>query len=337
LSHAPAERVGMRHRLAPSLAVALGVLAVVGATTACGSTTPAAPTASPPAGPPASSSPSARRHSAIAYDAARQRVLLFGGVDNSNAELDDLWSWNGSTWTRLAATTGGREMGTDMYATPTDVFSVSPAGRVQRLSDTRWVPVSPSTTPARALAAYAYDSARGRLVRFGGGDAPGQAARETWEFDGQSWTLVSTQGPSARFFPSMAYDPLGGVTVLFGGLSLSEQKLDDTWEWDGRDWTQAGGTAPAPRFGATMVYDGGAGEMLLFGGIDEPGAQINELWRRSTRGWSLVTTSGGPSPRAVALMAFDGARRNVLLFGGDGGQSSLGDTWTWDGSIWSAD
>jgi hypothetical protein len=327
-----------RHRPVPLGILTFGVLALVGAATACGNSTPAGPAATPPPEPPALSSPSARRHSAIAYDAARQRVLLFGGVDNSNVELDDLWSWNGTAWTRLAASTGGRELGTDMYATPADVFSVSPAGRVQRLSDTRWVPVNASTTPVRGLAAYAYDSRRGRLVRFGGGAGPGQAARETWEFDGQAWTLVSSQGPSARFNPSMAYDPLGRATVLFGGVSLSEQRLNDTWEWDGRDWTEASGPAPSARFGATMVHDGGAGEMLLFGGIDASGAQNDELWRRSNGGWSRVTTSGGPSPRALSLMAFDGARGNVLLFGGDGlAQFSLGDTWTWDGRIWTAE
>ena len=303
------------------------------ATAACGNGTPGGPTT--PEGP-APSNPSARRHSGIAFDAPRQRVLVFGGVDNANVALDDLWSWNGATWSRLAASTGGREIGTEMYATPNDVFSVSPTGRVQRLSGTQWIPVTSSTTPDRTAAAYSYDTARGRLVRFGGGAAPGQAARETWEFDGQSWTLASSDGPSARFFPAMTYDPQRRVTVLFGGLSLSEQKLDDTWEWNGRDWTQVTGTAPSARFGATMVFDGGAGDMLLFGGIDNSTAHTNELWRRSNGVWSRVDTAGGPSPRSLALMAFDAARGNVVLFAGDGGQFSLGDTWTFAGGAWTA-
>jgi hypothetical protein len=207
-------------------------------------------------------------------------VLLFGGVDNSNVELDDLWSWNGTAWTRLSARTGGRESGTEIYATATDVFSVSPAGRVQRLAGTEWAQVTAATTPVRTVAAYGYDSARGRLVRFGGGAVPGEAARETWEFDGQSWRLASSEGPSRRFIPAMAYDPQRRVTVLFGGLNLSDQKLDDTWEWDGNEWTQVSGTGPSARFGATMVFDAGAGEMLLFGGIDASGGHVDELWRR---------------------------------------------------------
>jgi hypothetical protein len=315
--------------LAPLLVCLLTLGAAIAA---CDKTTPGGPTDPDPG--PAPSSPSARRHSGIAYDAARQRVVLFGGVDNANVEHDDLWSWNGTAWTRLAATTGGREIGTEIFATAQDVFSVSPTGRVRRLVDTQWVQVTAASTPVRALAAYAYDSARGRLVRFGGGAGPGEAARETWEYDGQSWTQASSQGPSARLFPAMAYDPQRRVTVLFGGLNLAEQKLDDTWEWDGFEWTPVTGTGPSPRFGATMVFDGGAGEMLLFGGIDVTTRQIDELWRRRSGTWSRVETSGGPSPRALALMTFDAARHNVLLFGGDGGQASLGDTWTWSGQAW---
>ncbi len=323
------------HRLSLLALRTLGVFACIGAATvACGSSTPEGPTT--PDDVPAPSSPSSRRHSGIAYDAPRQRVLVFGGVDNTNVALDDLWSWNGTAWSRLSARTGGREIGTEMYATPNDVFSVSPTGRVQRLSGTQWVQVSTSTTPDRTLAAYGYDSARGRLVRYGGGAAPGQTARETWEFDGLSWTLVSSDGPSARFFPAMAYDPQRQVTVLFGGLSLSEQKLDDTWEWNGRDWTQVTGPAPSARFGATMVFDGGSGDILLFGGIDNSTAHTNELWRRSNGVWSRIETAGGPSPRSLALMAFDAARGNVVLFAGDGGQFSLGDTWTLAGGVWTA-
>ena len=283
------------------------------------------------------SSPSARRHTSIAYDAPRQRVLLYGGVNNnSNVDLDDLWSWDGTSWTRIAATTGGREIGTGMYATPTDVFRVGPRGLVARLSGTQWIQVSAATTPDRTLANLAYDTSRGRLVRHGGGDAPGVAYQETWEFDGQSWMLVSTQGPSTRLFPSMAYDTRRGVTVLFGGMTPARQHLNDTWEWNGTTWTEVSAGGPSPRFGATMVFDEGAGEMLLFGGANL-NTQSNELWRRSGGSWTQVMTSGGPSARTIPMMASDAARRNTVLFGGETLQSdSLGDTWTWNGSAWTA-
>jgi hypothetical protein len=134
----------------------------------------------------------------------------------------------------------------------------------------------------------------------------------------------------------MAYDPVRGVTVLFGGQNLSREHLNDTWEWDGATWTAVGSGGPSPRFGATMVFDEGAEAMLLFGGANL-NTQFNELWQRSGAVWSRVNLTGGPSTRTESNMVYDPGRRNVVLFGGDSAQGLwLGDTWTWDGTAWTA-
>jgi hypothetical protein len=44
--------------------------------------------------------PSPRNHTAMAFDATRRRVLLFGGHDGERV-FGDLWSWDGEAWTRL--------------------------------------------------------------------------------------------------------------------------------------------------------------------------------------------------------------------------------------------
>ncbi len=92
-----------------------------------------------------------------------------------------------------------------------------------------------TTGPApRAWHAMAYDSARGRVVLFGGNYANTNTFYgDTWEWDGATWTLRTTTGPAPRQEHAMAYDSARGVTVLFGGWSFS-----DTWEWDGASWTQ---------------------------------------------------------------------------------------------------
>jgi hypothetical protein len=36
----------------------------------------------------------------IAYDAARDRVVLFGGKSPPNQPTDETWTWDGVTWTR---------------------------------------------------------------------------------------------------------------------------------------------------------------------------------------------------------------------------------------------
>src|SRR5262245_11281982 len=65
----------------------------------------------------------------------------------------------------------------------------------------------------------AYDSARHRLVLFGGYSARLGESRlgDTWEWDGDIWRRVSTTGPSPRAGHAMAYDSARGRVVLFGG------------------------------------------------------------------------------------------------------------------------
>jgi hypothetical protein len=36
----------------------------------------------------------------MAYDAATQTVVLFGGSGNGGVQFTDTWNWNGTTWTQ---------------------------------------------------------------------------------------------------------------------------------------------------------------------------------------------------------------------------------------------
>ena len=44
--------------------------------------------------------PSARAYLPIAYDAARNRTVLFGG-GNGGTDYGDTWEWNGTSWSQL--------------------------------------------------------------------------------------------------------------------------------------------------------------------------------------------------------------------------------------------
>src|SRR5262249_37338654 len=50
--------------------------------------------------------PSPRSRLAIAYDAVRERVVLFGGFSASGEYLGDTWEWDGTSWTQLTPSTG---------------------------------------------------------------------------------------------------------------------------------------------------------------------------------------------------------------------------------------
>jgi len=88
-----------------------------------------------------------------------------------------------------------------------------------------WTQALGAGPSARSQAAMAYDSARGRVVLFGGCCDYG----DTWEWDGAQSTLraYAGPGPPATNEAAMAYDSLRGRAVLFGNASA------DTWEWDG--------------------------------------------------------------------------------------------------------
>ena len=91
----------------------------------------------------------------------------------------------------------------------------------------------------------AYDSARGRVVLFGGNGrdtGPGYSTNvlnDTWEWDGNAWAqrmpatnpdVPSSLAPYMRTSFAMAYDSSRGLVVLFGGVS-SAVVFGDHWEY----------------------------------------------------------------------------------------------------------
>lgn len=174
--------------------------------------------------------PPARYSAHMAYDAKRDRVILFGGAIDDASCTNDTWEWDGVTWTQ------------------------------------RSVAQSP---PPRRNAVMAYDAVRERIVLFGGDDGGYNGAaklHDTWEWDGAGWTEMSPAiWPPTRMFAAAAYDAARGTVIMFGGTSGGA--FDDTWEWDGTTWSELHTViAPAPRAEHVMVYDAVRGELVVFGG-----------------------------------------------------------------------
>lgn len=120
----------------------------------------------------------------------------------------------------------------------------------------------------RVRASMAYDSARSRVVLFGGSTG----ASDTWELDGENWTRIETADAlPPRIGASMVFDVARGVVVLFGG-EHEYHAVSDTWEYDGSNWRQIE-TDPTPpeRAGACMVYDPIRQRAVLFGGYRDVG------------------------------------------------------------------
>jgi hypothetical protein len=197
----------------------------------------------------------------------------------------------------------------------------------------------------RVVNAAVYDSARRRVVMFGGATIPATTSlAETWEFDGRSWTRSAGTIATGRDHHAMAYDERRRRTVLFGGGTFVRGEPyrlhDTTWEWDGVEWRQVATEGPGGRRLPAMTYDGWRGHVVLFGGVgprtspDVDPPVLGDTWAWNGAAWQRAA-EGGPPPRYGHGMIFDAHRGVVLMYGGNTtGDTPLADMWQWDGRRW---
>jgi len=131
--------------------------------------------------------PRCKYQHAMAYHAATDRVILFGG----NGSGDETWSYDtaAKAWAYLTplgkpSARYGHGMAYDTARGRSVLF-----GGVGGLDDTwewtgtNWSPITPITKPSgRMQFAMAWDGTRGRVVMFGGSIVGGAASAETWEY-----------------------------------------------------------------------------------------------------------------------------------------------------------
>jgi hypothetical protein len=260
-------------------------------------------------------SPQSRSSATMAYDSATGTIVLFGGLKNGST-LQDTWTWNGTTWTNVTASTV----------------------------------TSTNTPPARSAASMDYDAATASVVLFGGYDSNGNRLQDTWTWNGTTWTNVtastvtSTNTPPARFYSTMAYDAATGTLVLFGGNGVSGN-IQDTWTWNGTTWTNVTAptvtstNTPPARYNSAMAYDAATGTVVLFAGYASSSGFLQDTWTWNGATWTnataaTITSANTPSARDVPTMTYDPATGTVVLFGGGNLSSTLQDTWTWNGTTW---
>ena len=277
-------------------------------------------------------SPSARSDHAMAYNAARGRVVLFGGYSQSQGQLNDTWEWDGNNWFQRTSTTSpnarrGHAMVYDAGRQRIILFGGT--GSSGRFNDTwewdgnNWLQLMPVTRPrVRNAHAVAYDAARQRIVLFGGNN--GANLNDTWEWDGSNWAQRSPAvSPSVRSECAMAYDAARQKTILFGG---SNGPSNDSWWWNGNDWIPLSpATSPSARQDHAMAYDEVDQKIVLFGGYNG-GGQLNDTWEWDGSNW-VRRFVPGPASRYGHAMAYDVGRQGILLFGGYSQGSFDGTTW----------
>lgn len=288
-------------------------------------------------------SPPIRGAHAMAFDAARGQMVLFGGWASSTGDLGDTWTWDGTTWTqRMPLHSPPPRRFHDMVydaARNEVVLFGGWSDTLHDLGDTwiwngvDWERRSPATSPsARTFHKMAYDAAHGKTVLFAGvSGANPSGLRDTWSWNGINWTQeLPANSPPTRWQHAMAYDAARERVVVFGGWGVSSG-LDDTWIWDGTNWAQQSPAArPSLRWGAAMAFDAASRQVVLFGGYRGP--SMNDTWIWDGTNWTPKASLVIPPGREIHAMAYDSVRREVVLFGGadeSGGtlHTLYSDTW----------
>ena len=290
--------------------------------------------------------PSPRFGHAMVFEAARQRVLLFGGNAGANQFLNDSWAWDGENWTQLAdigpSPRSLHAMAYDPLRDRTVLFggqsSDAEFGDTWEWDGEAWTQIEDTGPSARFGHAMAADEARQVVTLFGGGHTAAAPESDTWTWNGTDWQQVEDTGPAARTGHAMGYDRVRNVTVLFGGNGADlSSSFGDTWEWDGNLWKRVQDIGPAPATGASLVFR--TAVSALFGGISSI-ASVNGrklfglTWEWNGQHWT-ARQDIGVGARFRHAMAYDLARNRVVLFGGlstppdvDDADAKLnGDTW----------
>ena len=329
----------------------IGALIAGAGVLASGQARPAEPGGSP------STSGLRTTHAAGYYDAALQRVVLVGGVDQPTAtERDHVWRWSGSGWD-LVASSGppGRNNGAAAFDARRSMAVV--AGGARRAagssafeviaetwlgSDAGWQRMTGAEFDARDHHSMVYDERRQAVLMFGGIPADRSAAwpSETWQLDEAGWRRIATEGPAGRARTAMVYDSKRGQVVLFGGVGAApapgqpQPFFNDTWILEDASWRQVATEGPRPRYAHGMVFDEGAGVVLLYSGAAaHKNAPLNDMWQWDGAKWTEIRLSGAtPGYRYQPVMIYDRRRGKTVLHGGIEG--SMGDTWEWDGQRW---
>jgi hypothetical protein len=233
--------------------------------------------------PTTTTNPSARFLNGVAYDAKRDRVVMFGGAAGSTF-FDDTWEWGGDakTWTPYTGTTKPParnfvHLAYDDNAGVSVLFGGN--GNGGALSDTweydgtTWLDRTSGagTPPKIGNFTMAYDPDHKRIVAFDDGD-------RTFAYENHRWQQLTTVGdvPMAGpmiLLPSIAHDPERHVMTLYDG------NTSRLWELDGDTWTRVRviGTVPPPRYLPGFTEHLGARRLILFGGGAAAGA-IGDTW-----------------------------------------------------------
>jgi hypothetical protein len=215
---------------------------------------------------PAGAPPSPRRSAPVVYDAANNRMIVFGGSEACSVR-NDVW---------VLSNANGLGVGTPTWA------QLTPSG-------------APPAPRGELGNGGAYDSVNNRLIIFGGYRSV-SSWNDVWVLSNANglagtpaWTQLNPAGgpPIGRWAHTVTYDAATNSLTVVGGVDSSTNFLNDVWRLSNANglggtpgWTQRtslGG--PFPRAGHSAVYHQAARRAVIFAGAScYPCPGLNDTW-----------------------------------------------------------
>ncbi|MFY9344334.1 MAG: hypothetical protein WAT39_17715 [Planctomycetota bacterium] len=266
---------------------------------------------------PSTNSPGIRVNYPLSTDTARNRVLLFGGIENSLT-----WEWNGSNWLLMSPATApawrhGGAIAFDAVRAEHVMFG---GGQYANILNETWVwnginwaqrtpAVSPSSRREHVLV---FEPFRQVVLLYGGHNGGPTNLSDTWEWDGTNWTqLFPAHNPGPWGNRTYAYDSLRGEVVLYGAGPTRDQ----TWIWNGMDWVQRFPVHnPGARPNGGMAFVPPSGRAWLYGG--ETTSFLGGTWSWDGTDWHDEVTNGAPCAAPPYAGAYDPVTQRFLVFVG---------------------
>jgi hypothetical protein len=225
----------------------------------------------------------ARVQHASCWDSTLQKVIVFGG-ESASGKLNDLWSWDGTTWEQLDNGLGN----------------------------------APSP---RSYTTLVHDTARNVYVVCGGYDTALRG--DTWEWSAEfGWDHVSDGGPDAIYAHNMVYDAVNARTVLHGGYAWGNR--DDTWSWDGSTWTSIAPGGPARYVFSMEYDSHGERIIAFGGTQCCAEIETTELWELHENTWTSCGTTNSIDGRGYCDWSYDSLRNCMVIVGGYGQYNGAG-------------
>ena len=268
----------------------------------------------------AAGAPMARADHSAVFDAANNRMIVFGGYEFSpgtESFFNDVWVLSNANGQGTAV----------------------------------WTRLNPSGTPPapRSDHTAVYDATNNRMVVFGGNTAT-QVFSDVWVLTNANglggspaWIQLAPVGRTAAGVESASavYDPVNNIMTVFGGANLAltattngvwtlshANGLGGTPRWSNIVAPGAAGS-PGGRYGHSAVYDVTNNRMIVFGGAPFSEAEapngFNDTWvltfangSGGTPAWTQLKPSGPlPDKRWLHTGVYDADNNRMLVFAGE--------------------